>query len=128
MVKTQDQDLMEIERSGLLNQAKPKKKKKQNLQQPLKVVYISNPMRVTTSPSGFRAIVQELTGRHSDIAEILTRQPPVDFPPPPPSASRPSGGLAPPRAVYGYRKVRCHGGSLRRRQRTLLGVSPDRFF
>ncbi|KAG0447234.1 hypothetical protein HPP92_006310 [Vanilla planifolia] len=95
MVKTQDQDLMEIERSGLLNQAKPKKKKKQNLQQPLKVVYISNPMRVTTSPSGFRAIVQELTGRHSDIAEILTRQPPVDFPPPPPSASRPSGGLAP---------------------------------
>uniref|UniRef100_A0A0D9WI28 VQ domain-containing protein n=1 Tax=Leersia perrieri TaxID=77586 RepID=A0A0D9WI28_9ORYZ len=32
----------------------------------IKVVYISNPMRVTTSEAGFRALVQELTGRHAD--------------------------------------------------------------
>ncbi|KAK3138411.1 hypothetical protein QOZ80_5AG0368650 [Eleusine coracana subsp. coracana] len=33
---------------------------------PIKVVYIDNPMRVTTSAEGFRALVQELTGRHAD--------------------------------------------------------------
>ncbi|CAL4901410.1 unnamed protein product [Urochloa decumbens] len=33
---------------------------------PIKVVYIGNPMRVTTSAAGFRALVQELTGRHAD--------------------------------------------------------------
>ena len=33
---------------------------------PIKVVYIGNPMRVTTSEAGFRALVQELTGRHAD--------------------------------------------------------------
>ncbi|CAN6332573.1 unnamed protein product [Urochloa humidicola] len=33
---------------------------------PIKVVYIGNPMRVTTSAEGFRALVQELTGRHAD--------------------------------------------------------------
>ncbi|KAG8044420.1 hypothetical protein GUJ93_ZPchr0054g2840 [Zizania palustris] len=32
----------------------------------IKVVHISNPMRVTTSAEGFRALVQELTGRHAD--------------------------------------------------------------
>ncbi|KVH97370.1 VQ-like protein [Cynara cardunculus var. scolymus] len=34
----------------------------------LKVVYISSPMKVKTSASKFRALVQELTGRHSDIS------------------------------------------------------------
>jgi hypothetical protein len=33
---------------------------------PIKVVYISNPMRVKTSAARFRALVQELTGRHAD--------------------------------------------------------------
>ncbi|CAO1946332.1 unnamed protein product [Urochloa humidicola] len=33
---------------------------------PIKVVYISNPMRVRTSAAGFRALVQELTGRDAD--------------------------------------------------------------
>uniref|UniRef100_A0A0E0PM12 VQ domain-containing protein n=1 Tax=Oryza rufipogon TaxID=4529 RepID=A0A0E0PM12_ORYRU len=33
---------------------------------PIKVVYISNPMRVRTSAAGFRALVQELTGRNAD--------------------------------------------------------------
>ena len=34
--------------------------------QPIKVVFIGNPVRVTTSEAGFRALVQELTGRHAD--------------------------------------------------------------
>ncbi|KAL4586309.1 hypothetical protein LXL04_010945 [Taraxacum kok-saghyz] len=34
----------------------------------LKVVYISSPMKVTTSASRFRTLVQELTGRDSDIS------------------------------------------------------------
>ncbi|PKU76387.1 sigma factor binding protein 1, chloroplastic-like [Dendrobium catenatum] len=55
--------------------AKPSKKQK-----PLKVVYISNPIRVTTSADGFRGVVQELTGRDSDIADILARQPLIDHP------------------------------------------------
>ncbi|XP_066360678.1 uncharacterized protein [Miscanthus floridulus] len=33
---------------------------------PIKVVFIGNPVRVTTSEAGFRALVQELTGRHAD--------------------------------------------------------------
>jgi hypothetical protein len=33
---------------------------------PIKVVYITNPMRVKTSAARFRALVQELTGRHAD--------------------------------------------------------------
>lgn len=39
---------------------KPKKNK------PIKVVYISNPMKVKTSAAGFRALVQELTGRDAE--------------------------------------------------------------
>ncbi|KAH0466365.1 hypothetical protein IEQ34_006468 [Dendrobium chrysotoxum] len=54
---------------------KPSKKQK-----PLKVVYISNPIRVTTSADGFRGVVQELTGRDSDIADILARQPLINHP------------------------------------------------
>lgn len=33
---------------------------------PIKVVFIGNPVRVKTSVAGFRALVQELTGRHAD--------------------------------------------------------------
>ncbi|KAL8489341.1 hypothetical protein ACS0TY_024813 [Phlomoides rotata] len=41
---------------------KPKKK------QPLKVVYITNPIKFTATASEFRALVQELTGR--DAADV----------------------------------------------------------
>lgn len=34
----------------------------------IKVVYISSPMKVKTSASKFRSLVQELTGRDSDMA------------------------------------------------------------
>lgn len=44
-------------------QAKAKKKQ-------IKVVYISNPVRVKVSASQFRALVQGLTGRDSDLAEV----------------------------------------------------------
>lgn len=42
----------------------PKKPKRK--QQQLKVVYISNPVRVNTSAAKFRALVQELTGQDAD--------------------------------------------------------------
>ncbi|XP_019186447.1 PREDICTED: sigma factor binding protein 1, chloroplastic [Ipomoea nil] len=64
----------------------PPQKKKKALKQPkaaanaaarkqLKVVYISNPMKVETSPSEFRALVQELTGQDADVPG-----PPFKFP------------------------------------------------
>lgn len=37
----------------------------------VKVVYISSPMKVKTSASEFRMIVQELTGRDSDVVRIM---------------------------------------------------------
>lgn len=37
----------------------------------IKVVYISSPMKVKTSASEFRALVQELTGRHSDTSRFM---------------------------------------------------------
>ncbi|XP_060169088.1 uncharacterized protein LOC132599958 [Lycium barbarum] len=37
----------------------------------VKVVYISTPMKVKTSATRFRSLVQELTGRDSDIARIM---------------------------------------------------------
>ncbi|CAM0872948.1 unnamed protein product [Alopecurus aequalis] len=35
----------------------------------IKVVYISSPMKLTASAEEFRAVVQELTGRHSNVAD-----------------------------------------------------------
>lgn len=37
----------------------------------IKVVYISSPMKVKTSASEFRALVQELTGRDSDAVGLM---------------------------------------------------------
>lgn len=48
---------------------KGKSVKKQ--QDNLKVVYISTPMKVKTHASKFREIVQELTGKYSDVARIM---------------------------------------------------------
>ncbi|CAD5197299.1 unnamed protein product [Musa acuminata subsp. malaccensis] len=48
-------------------QAKAKATKKKK---PIKVVYISNPMRVTTSAAQFRGLVQKLTGRDSNVADM----------------------------------------------------------
>ena len=45
---------------------KTNKPKKKNKNKPIKVVYISNPMRVNASASEFRALVQELTGQDAE--------------------------------------------------------------
>ena len=52
---------------------RPKQGNKAKKQQPIKVVYITNPMRFKTSASEFRALVQELTGKDSDIADNLAK-------------------------------------------------------
>lgn len=56
-----------------VHQRKPTKKakqpKKNNNNNPIKVVYISNPMKVKTSASQFRALVQELTGQDSELPD-----------------------------------------------------------
>ncbi|XWS57155.1 hypothetical protein CRYUN_Cryun09bG0148300 [Craigia yunnanensis] len=44
-----------------------KSKKKNNNNKPIKVVYISNPMKVKTSVSEFRALVQKLTGQDAEL-------------------------------------------------------------
>ncbi|KAF3961263.1 hypothetical protein CMV_014103 [Castanea mollissima] len=54
-----------------VHQRKPTKKAKQPKKNnnPVKVVYISNPMKVKTSASQFRALVQELTGQNSELPD-----------------------------------------------------------
>ncbi|XP_042451174.1 glycerol-3-phosphate acyltransferase 1-like [Zingiber officinale] len=47
---------------------KSKKKK-----QPIKVVYISNPMKVKATDDEFRSVVQGLTGRDSDLESTLSK-------------------------------------------------------
>lgn len=46
----------------------PKKAYKIKRKQPLKVVYITNPIKFETSALEFRALVQELTGQDSHVA------------------------------------------------------------
>ncbi|KAF8395708.1 hypothetical protein HHK36_019658 [Tetracentron sinense] len=48
-------------------------KKAISKKKPFKVVYISNPMKVTTSASKFRALVQELTGKDSNLADAAAK-------------------------------------------------------
>ncbi|OWM85476.1 uncharacterized protein LOC116202014 [Punica granatum] len=49
--------------------AKPAKRKPKPMNSPIKVVYISNPMRVKATASEFRALVQELTGQDSELPD-----------------------------------------------------------
>ncbi|KAJ4845680.1 hypothetical protein Tsubulata_003571 [Turnera subulata] len=58
---TSSSSFQEERRKATANKARAKKK-------PMKVVYISNPMKFNTSASGFRALVQELTGQ--DAVEL----------------------------------------------------------
>ncbi|KAK1278217.1 hypothetical protein QJS04_geneDACA003582 [Acorus gramineus] len=48
----------------------PKQQPTKAKKKPIKVVYISNPTRVETSPSKFRSLVQELTGQDSDVSRF----------------------------------------------------------
>ncbi|KAK3446558.1 uncharacterized protein LOC104444112 [Eucalyptus grandis] len=71
-----------------MQKRKPTKRSKPK-SKPIKVVYISNPMRVKTSASQFRALVQKLTGRDAEFPD------PAKF-----HGSDPDGvGAAAPRAV-----------------------------
>lgn len=47
-------------------QKKAKKNPKSKKKQPIKIVYITNPIKFKTSASEFRALVQGLTGRDAD--------------------------------------------------------------
>lgn len=47
------------------------KKGKKKRSDQLKVVYISSPMKVKTSASRFRSLVQELTGKNSDVSQYM---------------------------------------------------------
>ena len=42
-----------------------KKSQKSTKKKPVKVVYISNPMKIKATPSEFRAVVQQLTGQYA---------------------------------------------------------------
>ncbi|XP_054816335.1 uncharacterized protein LOC129316099 isoform X1 [Prosopis cineraria] len=55
-----------------------KKKKKKDQKKNIKVTYISSPMKVKTSASNFRALVQELTGQDSNVAEKFDLQESAD--------------------------------------------------
>ncbi|CAI9769483.1 unnamed protein product [Fraxinus pennsylvanica] len=55
----------------VMSSDKKKTKSKRNIKNSLKVVYISSPMKVKTSATRFRSLVQELTGRHSDVSRFM---------------------------------------------------------
>lgn len=63
--------LLGVHEKKATKQAKTKKAK------PVKVVYISNPMKVKTTASEFRALVQELTGRDAGMPDP-TKYPEID--------------------------------------------------
>lgn len=60
---------------GVHRRKATKKTKQPNKNKPIKVVYISNPMKVQISASGFMALVQQLTGQDADFPD------PSNFPP-----------------------------------------------
>ncbi|KAL2320661.1 hypothetical protein Fmac_029630 [Flemingia macrophylla] len=62
---------------------KAKKKNNSGASQPVKVVYISNPMKINTSAAEFRALVQELTGQDAESPPDPTRFQPHLLPPAP---------------------------------------------
>ncbi|XP_065857033.1 sigma factor binding protein 1, chloroplastic-like [Euphorbia lathyris] len=51
---------------------KPSSKLLKTMKKPLKVVYISNPIKFQISASQFRALVQEFTGQHSDPSKFMS--------------------------------------------------------
>lgn len=54
---------------GVRRRQPTKKKKPPAMKKPIKVVYISNPMKIQTSASEFMALVQELTGQDADFPD-----------------------------------------------------------
>ncbi|KAL6125353.1 hypothetical protein ACLB2K_073412 [Fragaria x ananassa] len=56
---------------GVNNRSPKQSKRSSRSSKGVKVVYISSPMKVQTSASKFRALVQELTGRDSDAERFM---------------------------------------------------------
>lgn len=54
-----------------VNQKRGAKQAKSKRKAPLKVVYISSPMKFETSAAKFRELVQSVTGQDSDIDSLL---------------------------------------------------------
>ncbi|KAJ9179540.1 hypothetical protein P3X46_011316 [Hevea brasiliensis] len=54
-----------------VNMKGKKQARRRSTKKGIKVVYISSPMKVETSASKFRALVQELTGKDSDAARFM---------------------------------------------------------
>ncbi|XP_073285116.1 uncharacterized protein [Primulina huaijiensis] len=62
-----------MDKDVTMNPKKGNKQPKIRKKQPLKVVYITNPIKFKTSASEFRSLVQELTGQDSDLPESSTK-------------------------------------------------------
>ncbi|XP_073224709.1 uncharacterized protein [Cicer arietinum] len=56
---------------GVNNHMMKGKRQSKKSKKEVKVTYISSPMKVKTSASNFRALVQELTGQDSNVAEMF---------------------------------------------------------
>lgn len=52
------------------NMKKDRRKTMSNNKKPVKVVYVATPVKVNISASNFRALVQQLTGRESDLSDF----------------------------------------------------------
>lgn len=74
-----------IHDGGIHRRKATKKTKQSHKKKPIKIVYISNPMKVQTSAAEFMALVQELTGQDADFPD------PSKFP----SIATVCGGAAP---------------------------------
>nr|GMC84577.1 sigma factor binding protein 1, chloroplastic-like [Ipomoea batatas] len=64
-------------RNAAMKRGNSKRRARRN--ESVKVVYISTPMKVTTSASKFKSLVQQLTGRHSDIYRIMETNGTTEF-------------------------------------------------
>ncbi|CAJ2638769.1 uncharacterized protein LOC123913300 [Trifolium pratense] len=61
----------EINMLGVNNHVMKGKRQSKKNKKEVKVTYISSPMKVKTSASNFRALVQELTGQDSNVADMF---------------------------------------------------------
>ncbi|KAL0425428.1 UNVERIFIED_CONTAM: hypothetical protein Sradi_1077600 [Sesamum radiatum] len=62
---------MDIDHQSVQKLVKGHKKGKPKSKDSLKVTYISSPMKVKTSACRFRSLVQQLTGKNSDISRYV---------------------------------------------------------
>lgn len=58
-----------MDKTPAVNSKRGNKHLKTKNKQPLKVVYITNPIKFTATASEFRALVQELTGQDADVSD-----------------------------------------------------------